>query len=111
MEEGIADPVRVAILGQVAAGLEMRHGLVIEPTACDLALRLAKKYLLAQFEPGRSIELLRGAVEEAAAAKAECLGIEGVLSRFCSVSQLPRFLVRNWNGDELLEKLRTWFVE
>ena len=82
-----------AILGQVAAGLEMRHGLVIEPTACDLALRLAKKYLLAQFEPGRSIELLRGAVEEAAAAKAECLGTEGVLSRFCSVSQLPRFLV------------------
>ena len=81
------------ILGQVAAELESQRGLVIDPGACDLALRLAKKYLLAQFEPGRSIELLRGAVEEAAAAKAECLGTEGVLSRFCSVSQLPRFLV------------------
>ena len=54
------------ILGQVAAELESQRGLVIDPGACDLALRLAKKYLLAQFEPGRSIELLRGAVEEAA---------------------------------------------
>jgi ATP-dependent Clp protease ATP-binding subunit ClpC len=119
---GVADLVHVvavpepspersrAILGQVAAGLELQRGLVIDPSACDLALRLAKKYLLAQFEPGRSIELLRGAVEEAAAAKAECLGTEGVLSRFCSVSQLPRFLV----DDALpldLQETQTYFNE
>src|SRR5262249_19155296 len=98
------------ILGKVAAELETQRGLVIDPAACDLTLRLAKKYLLAQFEPGRSIELLRGAVEEAAAAKGECLGTEGVLSRFCSVSQLPRFLV----DDALpldLQETQTYFNE
>ena len=82
-----------AILGQVAADLETQLGLVIDPAACELTLRLAKKYLLVQHEPGRSVELLRSAVEEASAGKAECLGAEGVLTRFCAVSQLPRLLV------------------
>ena len=82
-----------AILGQVAADLEAQLGMVIDPAACDLTLRLAKKYLLAQHEPARSVELLRGAVEAARAGKAESLGTEEVLTRFCAVSQLPRFLV------------------
>lgn len=92
-----------SILGQVAAELETQLGMVIEPAACDLTLRLAKKYLLAQHEPGRSVELLRGAAEEAHAGKAERLGAEGVLTRFCTVSQLPRSLVDDATSLDLAE--------
>ena len=99
-----------AILGQVAADLETQLGMVIDPAACDLTLRLAKKYLLAQHEPGRSVELLRGAVEAASAGKAECLGTEGVLARFCAVSQLPRFLVDDAVPLDLVET-ETYFNE
>jgi len=82
-----------SVLAQVAAELEAQHGLVVEPAACDLALRLSDKFLLAQRQPGKSVELLRAAAEEASAAKSDRLGPERVLARFCSASQLPRLLV------------------
>jgi len=104
-EEGLGDRLHLisvpetaaertrSILGQVAAELETQLGLVVDPAACDLALRLADKYVLTQRQPGKSIELLRSSAEMASAGKSERLGPDAVLARFCAVSQLPRFLV------------------
>ena len=104
-EDGLGDRVHLisvpeptaertrSILAQVAAELETQLGLVVEPEACDLALRLADKYLLAQREPGKSVDLLRASAEEAGAGSSDRLGSERVLARFCAASQLPRLLV------------------
>jgi ATP-dependent Clp protease ATP-binding subunit ClpA len=81
------------IMGKVAEELEQSLELAIEPAACDMALRLASKFLLAQRMPRKAIELLREAAVEAAGAARERLGPEDVLGRFCSATRLPRFVV------------------
>ncbi|HUM09581.1 MAG TPA: AAA family ATPase [Myxococcaceae bacterium] len=107
--EPVVDRTR-AILVQVAADLERQLGLAVDPGACDLALRLTDKFLIGQRQPGKSVELLRASAEEAGAAKSERLGPEGVLGRFCAVSQLPRSLVDD--GAPLdLEQAEAYFNE
>lgn len=81
------------ILGQVAEELEKELELVIEPAACDMALRLASKFLLAQRMPRKAIELLKETASEAAGAAREKVGPEDVLGRFCAATRLPRFVV------------------
>ncbi|MFZ5444588.1 MAG: AAA family ATPase [Myxococcota bacterium] len=80
------------ILGRVAEELEVEQGLPIEPEACDLALRLSAKFLLAQRLPRKAIELLRETVTEAAGAAHERVTSEDVLARFCNSTRLPRFM-------------------
>ncbi|MHB8875765.1 MAG: AAA family ATPase [Myxococcaceae bacterium] len=81
------------ILGRVAEELEVELGLPIEPAACDLALRLSAKFLLAKRLPRKALELLRETAAEAAGASRERAGAEDVLARFCSSTRLPRFMV------------------
>lgn len=80
------------ILGRVAEELEVEQGLPIDPSACDLALRLSVKFLLAQRLPRKAIELLRETVTEAAGASRERVTSEDVLARFCNATRLPRFM-------------------
>jgi ATP-dependent Clp protease ATP-binding subunit ClpA len=80
------------ILGRVAESLEAEQGLPIDASACDLALRLSVKFLLAQRLPRKAIELLRETVTEAAGASRERVTGEDVLARFCSSTRLPRFM-------------------
>ncbi len=80
------------ILGRVAESLEVEQGLPIDVSACDLALRLSVKFLLAQRLPRKAIELLRETVTEAAGASRERVTGEDVLARFCSSTRLPRFM-------------------
>ena len=81
------------ILGRVAEELERELDIAIDPTACDMALRLASRFLLARRLPRKALELLREAASEAAGASRERLGPEDVLSRFCTATRLPRFVV------------------
>lgn len=80
------------ILGHVAEELELEHGLPIDPEACDLALRLSVKFLLAQRLPRKANELLRETVVEVAGAAKERVQAEDVLARFCAATRLPRFM-------------------
>lgn len=80
------------ILGRVAEEVEVEHGLPIDASACDLALRLSVKFLLAQRLPRKAIELLRETVTEAAGAARERVNSEDVLARFCNSTRLPRFM-------------------
>ncbi len=81
------------ILARVAEELEDALTLQIDPAACDMALRLATKFLLARRLPRSAIELLRETVAEAAGAAKERVGTEDVISRFCASTHLPRFIV------------------
>jgi ATP-dependent Clp protease ATP-binding subunit ClpC len=81
------------ILGRVAEELEREMHLPIDPAACDLALRLSSKFLLAQRMPRKAIELLKETAAEAAGAARDRVGAEDVLTRFCSATRLPRFVV------------------
>jgi len=80
------------VLGRVAEELEVEQGLPVDPSACDLALRLSVKFLLAQRLPRKAIELLRETVTEAAGASRERVTGDDVLTRFCSTTRLPRFM-------------------
>ncbi len=80
------------VLGRVAEELEVEQGMPIDPTACDLALRLSVKFLLAQRLPRKALELLRETVTEAAGASREQVGGLEVLTRFCTTTRLPRFM-------------------
>ncbi len=87
-------PERVRwILGKVAEDLESELGVPIEPSACDMAQRMAAKFLLAQRMPRKAIELLRETAAEAITAKRERVGPDEVVTRFCSATRLPRFVV------------------
>jgi len=81
------------ILGRVAEELEHELRLPIDPAACDLALRLASKFLLAQRLPRKAIELLKETAAEAAGGARDRVGPEDVLTRFCATTRLPRFVV------------------
>jgi ATP-dependent Clp protease ATP-binding subunit ClpC len=81
------------ILGRVAEELEREMRLPIDPAACDLALRLSAKFLLAQRMPRKAIELLKETAAEAAGAARDRVGPEDVLTRFCAATRLPRFVV------------------
>ncbi len=80
------------ILGRVAEEMEVEQGLPIDASACDLALRLSVKFLLAQRLPRKAIELLRETVTGAAGAARERVTGEDVLERFCDSTRLPRFM-------------------
>ncbi len=80
------------ILSRVAEELELEQGVPIDASACDLALRLSVKFLLAQRLPRKAIELLRETVTEAAGAAKERVSHEDVLARFCNATRLPRFM-------------------
>ena len=80
------------ILGKTAEELEVEHGLPIDPSACDMALRLSVKFLLAQRLPRKAIELLKETVTEAAGAARERVSDQDVLARFCAATRLPRFM-------------------
>jgi len=81
------------VLGRVAEELEKELRLPIDPAACDLALRLSAKFLLAQRMPRKAIELLKETAAEAAGAAKDHVGPEDVLTRFCAATRLPRFVV------------------
>ncbi|NTX38027.1 AAA family ATPase [Myxococcus sp. CA033] len=81
------------VLGRVAEELERELRLPIDPAACDLALRLSAKFLLAQRMPRKAIELLKETAAEAAGAAKDHVGPEDVLTRFCAATRLPRFVV------------------
>jgi ATP-dependent Clp protease ATP-binding subunit ClpA len=81
------------ILGRVAEELEQELPISIDATACDMALRLSSRFLLARRLPRKALELLREAAAEAAGAGKEKLGGEDVLGRFCTATRLPRFVV------------------
>ncbi len=80
------------VLGRVAEELEVEQAMPIDASACDLALRLSVKFLLAQRLPRKAIELLRETVTEAAGASKERVGGPEVLTRFCATTRLPRFM-------------------
>ncbi|HSP79535.1 MAG TPA: AAA family ATPase, partial [Myxococcaceae bacterium] len=94
------------ILGRVAEELERELRLPIDPAACDLTLRLASKFLLAQKLPRKAIELLKETAAEAAGAARDRVGPEGVLTRFCATTRLPRFVVDDAMPLELEETER-----
>jgi ATP-dependent Clp protease ATP-binding subunit ClpC len=81
------------ILGRVAEEIESESGIRIEPAACDMALRLATRFLLARRLPRKAIDLLRETAAEDAAAARDAVTAEGVMRRFCSATRLPRFVV------------------
>ncbi|NOK33968.1 PCRF domain-containing protein [Corallococcus exercitus] len=81
------------IVGRVAEELERELRLPIDPAACDLALRLSAKFLLAQHMPRKAIELLKETAAEAAGVARDHVGPEDVLTRFCAATRLPRFVV------------------
>ncbi|HMK73893.1 MAG TPA: AAA family ATPase [Myxococcaceae bacterium] len=81
-----------SILGQVAVELQTTLGVEVEPAACDLAQRLADRFLLRRRQPGKAVELLRSCAE-AVALQGGQLGADAVLERFCAVTQLPWFLL------------------
>jgi ATP-dependent Clp protease ATP-binding subunit ClpC len=81
------------ILGRVAEEMERELRLPIDPAACDLTLRLASKFLLAQRLPRKAIELLKETAAEAAGNARDRVGPEDVLTRFCATTRLPRFVV------------------
>ncbi len=97
------------ILGRVAEELEASLKLPIEASACDMALRLSVKFLLARRLPRKAIELLKDTAAEAAGAARERVCDEDVLARFCATTRLPRFMA----DDSLpldLEEVQTFFA-
>jgi ATP-dependent Clp protease ATP-binding subunit ClpC len=80
------------VLSQIAEELEMETGLAIDGSACDMALRLSVKFLLAQRLPRKALELLKETVTEASGTTNERVTGEDVLKRFCSATRLPRFM-------------------
>ena len=98
------------ILGRVAEELEGQLGLAVEPGACDLALRLSTKFLLARRLPKKAVELLRETAAEAAGAGRETVAAEDVLARFCAATRLPRFMVDDAVSLDLAETQR-FFAE
>ncbi|MFO0595506.1 MAG: AAA family ATPase [Myxococcaceae bacterium] len=80
------------ILGRVAEEMEVEQSIPIEASACDMALRLSVKFLLAQRLPRKAIELLRETVTEAAGGAKDKVSGEDVLARFCNSTRLPRFM-------------------
>ncbi len=80
------------IVGRAAEDLELEAGLPIDPSACDMALRLSVKFLLAQRLPRKALELLRETVAEASGASRDRVTGEDVLARFCAATRLPRFM-------------------
>lgn len=96
------------ILQRVSEELESEHGLHVEPSAVEMALRLSVKFLLARRLPRKAIELLRETVVEAAGAARDKVGGEDVLNRFCTATRLPRFVA----DDSLpldLDEVHTFF--
>ncbi len=81
------------LISRVAEDLEREHRIPIAPEACEAALRLATKFLVAQRMPRKALQLLRETVREAAAGHRERVGAEDVLARFCATTRLPRFVV------------------
>ena len=81
------------ILGRVAEELEAELDLAIEPSACDMALRLSARFLLARRLPRKALELLRESANEASGAGLERLSGDEVLARFCTSTRLPRMVV------------------
>jgi ATP-dependent Clp protease ATP-binding subunit ClpC len=98
------------IVGRVAEDLEAELKLRIDPAACDMALRLATRFVLSRRLPRKAIELLREAATEAAGAAADRLGPEHVLERFCATTRLPRFIVDDAMPLDLAETER-FFAE
>lgn len=97
------------ILGRVAEELEGQLKLPIEASACDMALRLSVKFLLARRLPRKAIELLKETAAEAAGAARERVTDEDVLARFCATTRLPRFMA----DDSLpldLDEVQTFFA-
>lgn len=97
------------ILGRVAEELEGQLKLPIEASACDMALRLSVKFLLARRLPRKAIELLKETAAEAASAARERVTDEDVLARFCATTRLPRFMA----DDSLpldLDEVQTFFA-
>ncbi len=87
------DPARARwILGRIAEELETELSIPIEPAACDMALRLSVKFLLARRLPRKAIELLKETAVEASGAARDHVGPEDVLARFCASTRLPRFM-------------------
>ncbi len=80
------------IVGRAAEDLELEAGLPVDPSACDMALRLSVKFLLAQRLPRKALELLRETVAEASGASKDRVTGEDVLARFCAATRLPRFM-------------------
>jgi len=97
------------ILGRVAEELEGQLSLPIEASACDMALRLSVKFLLARRLPRKAIELLKETAAEASSAARERVTDEDVLARFCATTRLPRFMA----DDSLpldLDEVQTFFA-
>ncbi|MBL9038527.1 MAG: AAA family ATPase [Archangium sp.] len=80
------------LVGRAAEDLELEAGIPVDPSACDMAVRLSVKFLLAQRLPRKALELLRETVTEAAGAAKERVTGEDVLARFCHATRLPRFM-------------------
>jgi ATP-dependent Clp protease ATP-binding subunit ClpA len=97
------------ILGRVAEELEGSLKLPIDSSACDMALRLAVKFLLARRLPRKAIELLKETAAEAAGAARESVTDEDVLARFCATTRLPRFMADD-NLPLDLEEVQTFFA-
>jgi ATP-dependent Clp protease ATP-binding subunit ClpC len=96
------------ILGRVAEELEAQLKLPIEASACEMALRLSVKFLLARRLPRKAIELLKETTAEAAGVARERVTDEDVLARFCATTRLPRFMA----DDALpldLDEVQTFF--
>ena len=97
------------ILGRVAEELEGQLALPIEASACDMALRLSVKFLLARRLPRKAIELLKETAAEAAGAARERVTDEDVLARFCATTRLPRFMADDSMPLDL-DEVQTFFA-
>ncbi|MBX7100058.1 MAG: AAA family ATPase [Myxococcaceae bacterium] len=80
------------ILSRLAESLESELLVAVDPSACDVALRLSVKFLLARRLPRKAIELLKETAAEAAGSNRERITGEDVLARFCATTRLPRFM-------------------
>ncbi len=97
------------ILGNVAGELESQLNLPIEASACDMALRLSVKFLLARRLPRKAIELLKETAAEAAGAARDRVTDEDVLARFCATTRLPRFMADDTMALDL-DEVQTFFA-
>ena len=87
-----SDEALRAIVGQVAGELEA-GGVEVLPSACEAAIRLSTKFLLARRQPRKALELLRESVARAISLGETRLAGDGVLTRFCEATRLPVFIV------------------
>ncbi len=88
-----SDEVARAVLARVAEDLAGVLDVAIDASACEQALRLSKRFLVAQQLPGKAIALIEGAAAAGAAAGREAISGADVLQRFCALTRLPRFVV------------------